>query len=138
MSDMKEKACGCINYEVGPPVYCEKHQSKANKKAEREQAREEKGLRKIVAQQALDLGHDLSPFREYGSRPGKWTAHCHSCGGLVIVYDTVPEFGDQIGGPAVFKACQRSTVVSVLGDAEREAIAARFRGAEATDCADVG
>lgn len=137
MKDVKEKKCGCIQFEVGPPVLCEKHQHKLEKKekreakrAARETAREEKGLRKTVAQQAQDNGHDLSRFKEYGSRPGKWTAHCHSCGAIVIVYDTVPEYGDQIAGAGVFKACEKSALVGTLGAAEREAIAARFKGNE--------
>ena len=141
--DMKEKKCGCIIFEVGPPVLCEKHQHKIEKqtrreekRAAREQAREEKGLRKIVLDKAAEHGHDLSRFKEYASRPGKWTAHCHACGAIVIVYDKTPEYGDQIAGAAVFKPCHKSELVGTLGAAEREAIAARFAGGAETDGAD--
>ena len=96
--EMKVRKCGCIYYEVGPPVQCEKHQAK-------DKVREERGLRKIVAQQARDKGHDLTEFKEYGSTVGKWTAFCHTCGGLCIVYDEVPERGDQVAGKGIFEAC---------------------------------
>lgn len=109
---MREKKCGCIIFDVGPPVPCTKHATQAKRKEEREQRRtqreqkkEERGLRKIVAEQAFNQGHDLSKFKEYPSLPGKWTAWCHTCGALVIVYDRVPERGDQIAGKAVFQPC---------------------------------
>jgi len=123
---MKEKKCGCIIFEHGPPVQCEGHQRQTDKKVAREKAREEKGLRKIVAEQALSQGHDLACFKEYASCQGKWVSHCHECGAMVIVYDTVPERGDQIAGPGIFKACRKSDLVGTLGAAEREAVAARF------------
>lgn len=102
---VKEKKCGCLYFEHGPPVLCETHKEKADRKEERAKRREVKGLRKIVADQARDLGHDLSQFREYPSLKGKWTAYCHSCGAFTIVYDFVPERGDQIAGKAVFERC---------------------------------
>ena len=123
---MKERKCGCLYFEHGPPVPCEKHQRKLEKKEAREKAKEEKGLRKIVADKALENGHDLTHFKEYGSQPGKWVAHCHSCGGLVIVYENIPERGDQICGQAVFAACRKSDLVGTLGAADRDAFAARF------------
>ncbi len=126
---MKERKCGCIYFEHGPPVRCEKHSSIQAKREAREKDREEKGLRKIVAQKAIEFGHDLARFKEYSSRVGKWTTHCHQCGAMVIVYDDIPERGDQICGPAVFKACERSALVGTLGDAEREAIADRLSAA---------
>lgn len=133
MKDMKERKCGCIIFEVGPPVPCEKHKAKIEKKekraakaAEREQAREEKGLRKIVLDTAFGHGHDLSRFKEYPSTDGKWVAHCHRCGAVAIVYDKTPRYGDQINAAKLFVDCERSTLVDTLGSAEREAIAARF------------
>lgn len=130
---MKEKKCGCIVFELGPPVLCQAHQAKIDKrektiakKAEREQAREEKGLRKIVLDKATEYGHDLSRFKEYASCDGKWVAHCHRCGGVAIVYDKTPRYGDQINAAKLFIWCERSTLVDTLGGAERDAIAARF------------
>lgn len=132
--DMKERKCGCIVFDVGPPVLCDTHkfkleqkEKKAEKKAAREEKREQKGLRKTVEEQATELGHDLSRFKEYPSVRGKWTAHCHRCGGIVIVYDGIPERGDQVAG-AVFKKCERSSLVDVLGSADRDGFAARFAG----------
>ena len=126
MANMNVRRCGCVRFDYGPPVLCEKHQSKVEKKIEREQVREEKGLRKIVAQQALEHGHDLSPFQEYASYDGKWTAHCHACGALVIVYDRIPARGDQICGRGMFEACRRSDLVGVLSDADREKLSERL------------
>ena len=96
------------------------------RKAEREQAREEKGLREIVLDTATGLGHDLSRFKEYPSLDGKWVAHCHHCGSVAIVYDKTPRYGDQINAAKLFVACVRSTLVDTLGAADREAISARF------------
>lgn len=88
---MKVRKCGCIYFEYGPPVKC-------NKCSGRDQEVEEKGLRKAVRDQAAMHGHELTRFQEYESRPGKWTAHCIKCERIVIVYDDVPERGDQING----------------------------------------
>lgn len=133
MKDMKERKCGCLVYELGPPVLCERHQAKADRRAkkearraEREVEKEEKGLRKVVLETAESNGHVLSKFKEYPSCPGKWTAHCHLCGSIVIVYDKMPERGDQIAGQAVFNPCHKSDLVNTLGEVDREAIAARF------------
>lgn len=130
---MKEKKCGCIVFDVGPPVLCGKHQHneekkehRAEKKAAREQAREEKGLRKIVLDKAIEFGHDLSRFKEYPSADGKWVAHCHRCGSIAIVYDRTPKYGDQINAAKLFVDCERSTLVDTLGAVDREAIASRF------------
>lgn len=134
MKDVKVKKCGCTVFEVGPPVLCDKHQHKADKKEKREARkaardlkREEKGLRKIVSDAALENGHDLTRFKEYGSSPGKWTAHCHGCGAMAIVYDRIPAFGDQVNAKKLFEPCEKSALVGTLGAADREAIAARFR-----------
>lgn len=130
--DVKEKKCGCVIFEVGPPVLCETHQRKAAKQHARAQALEEKGLRKLVADQARDHGHDLSRFKEYASAGGKWTAYCHNCGAIAIVYDRVPERGDQVNVQRLHGPCHKSDLVSVLGDADRDALAERFQtlGAE--------
>jgi hypothetical protein len=132
---MKEKKCGCIVFEIGPPVLCETHQHKlerkekiAEKKAAREVEREEKGLRKIVLDTAVGHGHDLSRFKEYPSFDGKWVAHCHRCGAVGIVYDRTPKYGDQINAAKLFLDCEQSAVVATLGAADRDAIAARFKG----------
>lgn len=132
MRDIREKKCGCVIYEVGPPVLCESHQRKADKKEAREIKREESSLRKTILQQAGDLGHNLSRFKKYSSCPGKYTAHCHRCGGIVIVYDKIPEYGDQVAG-AVFNECAPSGIVSVLGEADREAIATRLAAVRQPD-----
>ena len=132
---MKEKKCGCIVFEHGPPIPCERHARKIEKQEARVKAKEEKGLRKIVAQQALDNGHDLARFKEYSSQQGKWTSHCHQCGALIIVYDEIPERGDQISGRAVFEPCNKSDLVGTLGAAERDAVLARFAGKTGSDSA---
>lgn len=93
---MKERKCGCIYFEHGPPVKCTKH-------AARDQEIEEKGLRKAVRDQAEDMGHDLTRFLEYESTPGKWTAFCNKCERLVIVYDQPPVRGDQINGRRILE-----------------------------------
>lgn len=131
---MKEKKCGCIIFEVGPPVLCEKHQARIDKKerraekaAAREQVREEKGLRKLVLDSAQEHGHDLSRFKEYPSYDGKWVAHCHGCGAVAIVYDKTPKYGDQINAAKLFADCEKSDLVGTLGAADREAISSRFK-----------
>jgi hypothetical protein len=97
---MTTRKCGCITYDYGPPVKCTKHQA-------REQEAEEKGLRKLVREQAAALGHDLTLFSEYESHRGKWTAFCNRCSRIVIVYDAPPERGDQINGKLILeKECQ--------------------------------
>lgn len=111
---MKERKCGCIVYEFGPPLLCVTHKTKADRKIQRDQRKEEKGLRKIVAQQAFDQGHDLSQFREYKSQDGKWVAHCHSCGAMCIVYDRMPERGDQVAGKAIFQPCNPDELIAAL------------------------
>jgi hypothetical protein len=93
---MKVRKCGCIYFEYGPPVKC-------GKCAGRDQEVEEKGLRKAVRDSAAELGHELNRFQEYESRPGKWTAMCVRCERLVIVYDDVPERGDQINGRLILE-----------------------------------
>lgn len=117
MRDVKEKKCGCIIFQIGPPVLCDTHQAKATKREARQQRQEERGLRKLVADAARDHGHDLSTFREYNSQPGKWTAHCHSCGALAIVYDAVPLRGDQVNAARFFEACRggSSTLTALAG-----------------------
>lgn len=93
---MKVKACGCITYDVGPPLICDTHERKHKET-------EEKGLRKVVRDAAHDNGHDLTLFSEYESLPGKWTAFCNTCGRIVIVYDMPPERGDQINGKKILE-----------------------------------
>lgn len=95
--DFRRKRCGCIEYDYGPPHVCPKHQ-----------LAEEKGLRKAVREQAEVLGHKLTQFSEYESRPGKWTAFCTFCEHIVIVYDAPQDVFDQINGPKVLeKECKR-------------------------------
>lgn len=98
-ADLKEKACGCVTFAVGPPVFCDKHLKKI-------QSSEERGLRKAVREQSDALAHDLTPFEEYESTPGKWTAYCRFCGNMFIVYDEIPSHGgDQIAGWALTTQC---------------------------------
>ena len=97
-ADLKEKACGCVTYAVGPPLFCNKHQKLLDRQ-------EDRGLRKAVREQAEAGKHDLSPFTEYESLPGKWTAYCQSCGWMVIVYDEIPERGDQVAGRPLTEPC---------------------------------
>jgi hypothetical protein len=99
---MTVKACGCVTYEYGPPLKCEKHERK-------EQENVERGLRKVVRDEAINRGHELTLFSEYESYPGKWTAFCNLCGRIVIVYDAPPERGDQINGKMIVeKECPKS------------------------------
>lgn len=93
---VKTYSCGCLYFEVGPPVLCAAC-------AAREQLKEEKGLRRAVREQAESLGHELTRFAEYESTPGKWTAFCTKCERLVIVYDEVPSRGDQVNGKRVLE-----------------------------------
>lgn len=103
--DLKEKKCGCITFEHGPAIICPTHQAK-------EHAREASAVRSAARRTAFDLGHDLTDFREYGSCDGKWTAYCHTCGAFAIVYDRIPERGDQVCGRALTDGCGRSEAVS--------------------------
>lgn len=97
---LRERKCGCVYFEHGPPVKCPKH-------AERDQVIEEKGLRKAVRETAETLGHSLVGFSEYESRRGKWTSFCERCEYMVIVYDEVPERGDQVNGRRILEErCQ--------------------------------
>lgn len=93
---MTVRTCGCITYEYGPPLKCAKHQRK-------EIEVEERGLRKVVRDEAHNRGHDLTMFSEYESYPGKWTAFCNHCGALIIVYDQPPLRGDQINGKRILE-----------------------------------
>lgn len=110
---MKEKKCGCVIYEYGPPVLCTAHLTRLARKEEREQIKEEKGLRKTVIEACEDYGHDLARFKEYPSYRGKWVTHCHSCGWIVIVYDEIPHHGgDQINSRCLTEGCQGSSALS--------------------------
>ena len=87
---MKVKSCGCATYQHGPPVHCPKHQKKL-------QVQEERGLRRLVRDETARLGHELAPFTEYDSYPGKWVSYCLDCNGVAIVYDEPPMDGhDQV------------------------------------------
>lgn len=69
-------------------------------------------LRIALATEAKDLGHRMSDWKEYKSQPGKWTSHCHRCGGMLIVYDALPSYGDQINGPRIIEQECRGEKVS--------------------------
>lgn len=99
MKDIAQKKCGCVTFQVGPPIPCEKHKAK-------EERTETAQLRRAIKQHALDLGHDLTDWVEYDSRPGKWTSFCHTCGSMAIMYDR-PDMtlGDQVLGNALTKEC---------------------------------
>lgn len=96
---MTFRKCGCIYFEHGPPVVCDKH-------AARTEESEVKQLRAAVRAQAYALDHDLTDWVEYESRPGKWTCYCHRCGRMVIVYDKANlTLGDQISGKPLEERC---------------------------------
>lgn len=101
---VKERKCGCLYFEYGPPVKCPKHTA-------REKELEEKGLRRLVSDQAKDNGHELTRWAEYESRRGKWTCHCMKCGLVFIAYDAPPDVGDQIAGWGLGNACKGSDLV---------------------------
>lgn len=136
MKDMKEKKCGCVIFEVGPPILCDEHQAKQAKKDARAQVLEEKGLRRIVVDRSRELGHDPTTFKPYGSQPGKWTAYCRHCGALIIVYDSVPERGDQVAGGAAFKTCRRGGLVEALAGTDEVQTAESSDVQVHTDAAD--
>ena len=104
---MTRRKCGCIQFEYGPPVKCDKHQAK-------EKVKEVRTVRQLAANQSFELGHDLSVFKEYASTRGKWTAFCHTCGAFAIVYDDVPVRGDQLAGAALFKPCGGHSGLAIL------------------------
>ena len=119
MKDMKEKKCGCIVFEIGPPVLCSKHKTRENKKVDREerkrrkeQVAEEKGLRKAAADTARKRGHDMSPFKETTGTRGKFVSYCFDCGRLTIVYDRIPFFGDQVSGKSLTEECSGGSALS--------------------------
>lgn len=115
--DDKIKNCGCIIFTVGPPVLCEKHQRKQDKRELKEQRNQEKGLRKAAAEAAEQLGHELTKFTEYGAadQPGKWTAFCSKCGDIVIYYEKIEQApGDQVCGRPLTEQCRRSNLVGGL------------------------
>lgn len=110
---MKERKCGCITFEYGPPIKCATHQAK-------DRAQEVSEIRKRASKAAFDLGHDLTQFRPYGSCRGKFTAYCHACGAFAIVYDTTPERGDQVCGDALLRQCRGgSSTFKALADTDQ-------------------
>jgi len=119
MKDTKEKKCGCIYYEVGPPLLCTKHKTKKNNKAEREERKrnrervaEERGLRKAALETARKRGHDMSPFKETTGTRGKFVTYCFDCGRLAIVYDRIPVYGDQVHGKSLTEECSGGSALS--------------------------
>lgn len=117
---MREKKCGCVVFDHGPPILCVTHQTKIERKVEREKAQEEKGIRKAAHEAARRLGHDLSRFKETKATRGKWVAFCRSCGALVIVYDEIPRSGcDQISGKPISEGCRGGSVLlETLGSSD--------------------
>lgn len=105
---MKERKCGCLYFEHGPPVKCHKH-------TVRDEALEVKGLRRLVSDQAKENDHELTRWAEYESLRGKWTCHCVKCGLVFIAYDKPPEVGDQIAGWGLGKVCTGSPLVQAAG-----------------------
>lgn len=101
---MKQRKCGCITYDYGPPLTCPKHQTA-----------EEKGLRKLVRDTAESLGHRLNNFTEYESQRGKWTAFCQheQCCQIVIIYDEPqPHLEAQINGKNILeRECRGGAVL---------------------------
>jgi len=101
---MRERKCGCILYEYGPPFKCPKHQSKLRE-------REEKSFRKVVSEHVASLGHDLTRWEEYESKKGKWTSFCKHCGDIAIVYDEPQSAVDQVISHMLSQPCRRSSLV---------------------------
>lgn len=57
-------------------------------------------LRQQLHADLLERRHRMSDWKEYKSQDGKWTSHCHGCGGILIQYDYVSiAQGDQIVVP---------------------------------------
>lgn len=107
---MRTRACGCVTFEFGPPVPCEKHRHNQHTKERRELCRR-------AVELAAELHHELNDFSEY--KPGKWTAFCTQCGLIVIVYDSVPPVGDQIAGWALSRRCTRSNLMKAAATEAR-------------------
>lgn len=100
MKDIRERKCGCIYFQVGPPVLCSKHEIKEAKT-------ESSAIRRAAREHATHLGHDLTDWSEYESVPGKWTSYCRTCGLMAITYDSPAlTLGDQILGHALTKECR--------------------------------
>lgn len=95
---VRERKCGCLYFDYGPPVLCHKHEQRAIEA-------EEKQLRRVVREQLEALDHDIGRWMEYESRPGKWTTYCLKCGRMAIVYDEPPEVGDQVASWAFQARC---------------------------------
>lgn len=119
---MHERKCGCLVFQYGPPVLCETHLAKQQKKIDRTKKLEDKGLRKLVRETAEGLGHDLKVFREYPSMRGKWTSYCGRCGDMVIVYEDLrlAADGDQLLGKPLTDKCRRSELVAALHEGTEE------------------
>ena len=96
---MRERKCGCIYFEHGPPVKCGKHEAK-------EQLLEDRSLRRAVAEDVAKRGHKLGEWSEYESLPGKWTAYCMNCGLIAIVYDKPQEHVDQVNSWCFTRDCK--------------------------------
>jgi hypothetical protein len=105
--DVRERKCGCLYFQFGPPVKCPRHLKKARLK-------EEKTLRALVEEQATNLGHEVTEWREYKNQRGKWTAYCKRCGLMAIVYDEPPVVGDQVGGWLISRGeCKKSDLATL-------------------------
>lgn len=117
---MRNRKCGCKIDKKTPTnsILCERHATRAKRRAKREKVQEEKGLRREVIQLAEGNGHALTRFKEYPSVTGKWTAFCKNCGDLFIVYDEIPEAGDQIESWSLTKQCKKSALVAALAEEE--------------------
>jgi hypothetical protein len=105
---IRERKCGCLYYDYGPPVLCGKHEAKA-------QIAEEKQVRKAAREVGEGLGHEFTRWAEYLTSycTGKWTCYCVKCGLILIVYDDPPAVGDQIAGWALTQRCKKSELVSL-------------------------
>ena len=96
---MRQRKCGCIKYDYGPPLLCNYHKKRSTEK-------EEKTLRRAVADQVRDNGHELTPWREYPNVKGKYTAYCYGCGVIAIVYNDPPTGNqDQVSSWILNKPC---------------------------------
>lgn len=66
---------------------------------DRDAARTARRLRSAVAADLRERGHRPSDWKEYKSEPGKWTCFCRGCGAVIIAYDDVPLWRDQVVAP---------------------------------------
>jgi hypothetical protein len=100
---IKERKCGCLYYQYGPPVKCHKHESK-------EVEGEKKRFRRLLTEHAESLGHRPTRWEADASDSrwckGKWTMFCQDCGFIGIAYDAPIPGVDQMSGRVLQVTCK--------------------------------